>query len=324
MKALAFFTALLLCMPAAPAEAQTENLTDDTAFFQQQKILYQHWLDRTGLGGHLRVQDLRVEPQHVRLYLGFHSTDTDSIADIWRQIKAAHEAQPGPTFEEALFFRMTNLMGLRQQAAVVEVYDTYDMSRETLFFRGIHFQNGRLIVEENNPKGALPRLITINPADIKTGSRAGKAAVAKAYTKDRVFEQVMLFVQQKYAKSPCDLRHPAVRPKPHEDYLRFDVSDLCREVVKEAENPTICRWLGYLGYNCNWTTRELLSFTFIYVPNADGFTLHLTLEGRVGSGYYDNVKRSGYMDMELDFKEELETYADAIVLEIKNHLSRQP
>lgn len=324
MKALACLAALFLCLSAVPAGAQTENLTDDEVFFQQKKNEYQRWLDQTGVGRYLHVQDLRVEPQRVRLYLGFHSTNTDTIADTWRQIKAAHESRPGPTFEEALFFRMTTLLGLRQQAAVIEVYDTYDMSRETLFFRGIHFRDGRITVEENNPRsGDLPRLITIPAAAIKTGSKSGTAKVPKAYTKDYVFERIMQFARQKYAKSPCELRYPAVHPKPHEEYLRFDVSDLCREVIRDAENPTVCAWLrSCCGYSCNWTTRELLSFTFVFLPNGDSFSLYLTLEGRVGSGYYDNVKRSGYMDMELDFKDELDAYADAIVLEIKKYLTR--
>jgi hypothetical protein len=217
---------------------------------------------------------------------------------------------------------MTNLMGLRQQAAVIEIYDTYDLSREPLFFRGIYFRDGRVAVEENNPKGAQTRLIAIPAAAIKTASKAGKAQVPKAYTKAYIFEQIEQFARQKYAQSPCELRKPAVHIKPHEDYLRFDVSDLCREVVKEAENPTVCRWLRSLGYPCNWTARELLSFTFVYLPTADGFSLHFTLEGRVGSGYYDTVKRSGYMDMELDFKPQLEAYADEIVLEIKKYLTR--
>lgn len=318
----AILTAIILCLSVAPAQAQLEDLTLDEPFFQQQKNLYQRWLDQTGAGRYLRVQDLRVEPQRVRLYLGFHSANTDTIADTWRALKAAHEALPGLTFEEALFFRMTTLMGLRQQAAVIEVYDTYDLSRESLFFRGIHFREGRVTVEENNPKSPAPRLINIPAASVKSSSKTGKAQVPKAYTKEYVFDQIMQFARQKYAKSPCELRYPAVHPKPHEDYLRFDVSDLCREVIKEAENPTVCQWLRGIGYNCNWTTRELLSFTFVFVPAAEGFSLHLSLEGRVGSGYYDSVKRSGYMDMELDFKDELEAYADAIVLEIKKHLTR--
>ncbi len=322
MKPCSLFYVFAFCSFTLPAFTQIENLTRDSTYFLQQKDEYQRWLVHTGLGRFLRVQDMRIAQEHVHLYLGFHTSNADTIADIWGQLKAAHEAQPGPKFEESLLFRMSNLMGLRQQAAVIEIYDTYDLGRESLFFRRIYFKDGRVEVQEGNPRGEKNRYIHIRPSDIKTGSQAGKTAFAKQYTKDYVFEQIVKFAQQKYAQSPCELRKPAVRPKPHEDYLRFDVSDLCREVVKDAQNPTICKWLNRLGYNCNWTTRELLSYTFLYLPTNEGFTLHLTLEGRVGSGYYDTVKRNGYMDMELDFKEELEAYADAIVFEIKKYLTK--
>lgn len=322
MKPLTLFLTLISCLMAASLWAQIENLTEDEAFFLEQKAEYQRWLNQAGLGKYLRVQDMRVEPERVRLYLGFYASGADTIVDIWNQLKAAHESRPGPNFEEYLFFRMCNLMSLRQQAAVIEIYDTYDLSREPLFFRGIYYDNRRVQVAENNPKGAQSRYIQIKPSDIKTTPRSGKANFSRQYTKEYVFDQIMQFMQQKYAKSPCDQRKPAIHPKPYEDYLRFDVSDLCREVIKDAQNPTICRWLKRLGYNCNWTARELLSFTFVYVPTSDGFTLHLTLEGRVGSGYYSDVKRRGYMDMELDFKQELEEYADAMVFEIKKYLTR--
>ena len=322
MKTLTLFLTLITCLLVAPVWAQIENLTEDEAYFLQQKDEYQRWMDQTGLGRYLHVQDLRVEPERVRLYLGFKASGADTIVDIWNQLKASHESRPGPKFEESLHFRMCNLMGLRQQVAVIEIYDTYDLSREPLFFRGIHYDAGRVQVQENNPKGALPRYINIRPSDIKSSSKAGNAAFSKQYTKDYVFEQIMQFARQKYAISRCDQRNPEIHPKPYEDYLRFDVTDLCREVIKEAQNPTICKWLNRLGHNCNWTARELLSFTFVYLPTNDGFTLHLTLEGRVGSGYYTDVKRRGYMDMELDFKQELEDYADAIVFEIKKYLTR--
>ncbi len=313
----------LALMLATPTLAQ-ENLTADTEFFKQKSQDYQRWMDQNGLGRYLKVQDLRVEPELVRLYLGFHSHNIDSIVGIWHQMKAAHESSPGLTFEESLLSRMASLMGLGEDEAVIEIYDTYDMVKEPLFFRGIYFDKNRIQVEENNPKGEKNRYISVNPSDIKTNKKSEKIALTKKYTKEYVFEQIMQFARQKYSKSPCDERKPAIHPKLHEDHLRFEVSDLCREVVKDAENPTICRWLRTLGLSddCNWTTRELLSFNFVYLPTTDGFTLHLVLDGRVGSGYYKTIKRSGYMDMDLDFKEELEEYADQISLEIKKFLTR--
>lgn len=321
MKVEALLLSLIACFGFAPLMAQVENLQDDEVFFVQKKDDYQRWLDETGLGRHLRVEDLRVEPERVRLYLGFHASSADTISSIWAVLKATHDASKGLKLEESLLFRMCHLMGLRQQAAVVEVYDTYDLSREPLFFRGIYFDGERVQVKESNPRGAQVRLIAFKASDIKV-RRDAKADFSRRYTRVEVYNKILKFAREKYARSPCEMRYPAVRQIPHDEYLRFEVTDLCREVIKEAENPTVCRWLRAIGYPCNWTTREKLVFTFVYSETTSGFTLHLTLEGSVGSGFYSEVKRNGYMDMEFDFKRELEEYADAIVHEIRQYLRR--
>lgn len=84
----------LALMLATPTLAQ-ENLTADTEFFKQKSQDYQRWMDQNGLGRYLKVQDLRVEPELVRLYLGFHSHNIDSIVGIWHQMKLRMNRVPG-------------------------------------------------------------------------------------------------------------------------------------------------------------------------------------------------------------------------------------
>lgn len=132
----------------------------------------------------------------------------------------------------------------------------------------------------------------------------------------------MAFAAEKYATPKCEGRKPQVKRLPNEDYLRFQVSNLCREVLTDEQNPIVCRWLRTFGYDCNWIKRELLTFTVIYIPTDTGFQLNITLEGKVGSGYYEDIRRDGYMDMEVDFKSYLEEYADIIAQEIKDYLRR--
>ena len=51
--------------------AQIEDLTQDLTFFQERKALYQRWLDHSGLGQVLKVQDIKVEAEQLSLYLAF-------------------------------------------------------------------------------------------------------------------------------------------------------------------------------------------------------------------------------------------------------------
>ncbi len=307
----------LFCMAIIPLSAQVENLQDDADYFERQKAEYQKWLEFTGFGDFLRVQDLLVEPERVRLYLGFHFSNADTVKAIWDNLKYAHDLKGGLRLEETLFFRMCHLMNLEEDAAVLEIYDTYDITQPSLFLRAIYFEDEGVKVHENNPRNNLPILIKVS-LNTDYGRRGG-CSFNQNYSREYVFDKILQFARQKYIRPRCDQRNPSLHPKPHDEYLRFEVRDLCREVIDEGENPIICRWLNSLGYNCNWTAREKLFFTFIYTKTEEGFNLLLTLEGQMGSGYYEDVKRQGYMDMREDFNQELDDYTEQLVSDIKNH-----
>lgn len=305
-----------------PLVAQINDFREDRLFFLEQKQNYQTWLDKTGLGKTLYVYDLKIDSNHLALYLAFPSENLDTVVNAWEQLKWTAELNQVLTLEEQLFFRMESFMGLRQEDIHIEIYDTYDWSKKALFFRGIYYDKGQIQVEKSaNPRNQI-RTFSLQQAEASGLKKDASSYLAGSATKNEVFQNILNFAMEKYRVSPCDSRRPKVMPKPNEDILRFEVSDLCREVLKEEENPIICSWLNRLGYTCNWTTRELLTFSFHFTPSIDGFTITLILSGKVGSGYYEDVKRKGYMDMELEFKEELEEYADEIILELKNFLKR--
>lgn len=54
----------------------------------------------------------------------------------------------------------------------------------------------------------------------------------------------------------------------------------------------------------------MLRFIISYEETLDGFRVRIELDGKYGSGFYNNVRRGGYIDMEVDFDEYLEDYSD--------------
>jgi hypothetical protein len=102
-----------------------------------------------------------------------------------------------------------------------------------------------------------------------------------------------------------------------EEVLRFEVTDLCKVVLVDETNPVICDWLVARLKPCNWIKRELLTFTIVYEPRDYGFNLNVEIDGKVGSGIYERVRRGGYYSMEVDFDDYLERYADAFCIELK-------
>jgi hypothetical protein len=97
--------------------------------------------------------------------------------------------------------------------------------------------------------------------------------------------------------------------------LRFEVVNLCLEVLKDE--GVVCPMMRRLGIDCNFAKRELLTFTITYTETTNGFQLNITLDGKYGSALYENVRRGGYMNMEFDFDEELDRYADQFKEELR-------
>lgn len=150
------FLSLGACLLAFSfATAQVEGLVKDAGFFNQQKDTYQRWLDHSGLGEVLHVEELKVEEERLSLYLGFPYSDIDSIVRAWEALKREFEMESPLSLEQQLFYKAVNLMEVRQSLVDVQVYDTYDLRREPLFFRGIYFDEGRVKVEESNPRAKI-------------------------------------------------------------------------------------------------------------------------------------------------------------------------
>ena len=302
---------LLSIFLSTPLLAQREDLTHDRDIFVSKSRLYQKWLNHSGLGKTLRVKDVEVESQQVALYLSFPTENADSVTAAWACLKRDYDAQKtGMSLEQALFYKMVHLMELRQSVANVQLYDTYDTRKEPCFYRGIYVKDGTLKVDSSGCKSKKMD-IYVSPSDLSTAKKPSNTAFQKQYTQQFVFDKVHQYAKQRYERETCYDRHPKVsEPQIDGNIMRFEVTDLCKEVLKNAKNPDVCAFLDKYVKPCNWITREKLTFTFIYQPKDGAFQLKCELEGKVGSGYYDEVGRGGYLDMEIDFDGYLTDYVE--------------
>ena len=301
------------------ASAQPEDLRQDTDFFNRQKETYQRWLGRSGLGNVLKVESIDVKEQRLSIYLGFPYDDIDSIVRTWEVLKREFEAERPITLEQQLFYKAVNLMEVRQSLVDVQIYDTYDLRKEPLFFRGIYFEDGQVKVEESNPKSKVKE-VRISPANINGMKGLSEAQFRQAFSRESVYERVLGYARKRYGSTGCEQRSPKVRLLENETVLRFEVEDLCREVLTDEANPLLARILNSCcGQDYNWVKRELLSFLVTHreLPGGQGFQLTIEVDGKYGSGIYEKVQRGGYLSMEVDFDDYLERYADSFREELK-------
>ena len=131
----------------------------------------------------------------------------------------------------------------------------------------------------------------------------------------------MAYAKERFERTSCAERYPEVRVLEDRDVLRFKVVDLCKEVLKD-ESSVVCGWLRSFGFDCNWAKRELLTFIITHEETLDGIRLKVTIDGKIGSGFYANVRRGGYISMEPDRDEELSEYALVFSNELRKMLDK--
>lgn len=296
--------------------AQQEDFTNHITFFHKQKATYQKWLDVSGVGEVLQVHDLKIFPQRISLYLSFRSESNDTITNAWYMLKDYYEQKNPTKLESQLFYKLYVLMEVSQDLIDIQIYDTYDKSKKAVFFRGIYFEGGKVMVDQINPKSKI-REIKLKPPNLSNMKYSSVESFLNRYDKETIFKLVQSYARKKYEQTNCEDRNPKLTLLETDEVLRFEVENLCREVLTDEANPTLCRILKKLNYNCNWAKRELLVFTVSYLPSLEGFNLYIEIDGKYGSGFYDKIRRGSYLSMEIDFDSYLERYADTFKEDLK-------
>ena len=302
-----------------------DDLTIDTAFFEDQAQAYDQWLKKIGMGPILSVQEITIKPSSLSLYLKFSDSNIDYVVQAWDSLKTNFERDQSITLEQHLFYKAVHFMQVSQDQIDVQIYDTYDVTVKELFMRAIYFSDGIIKVETNDHRGPIEK-VTIPKLKIKKGAQSTKT-IERAYDKDYVFRKIIQGARDFYGSDSkkIDGRIPAFETLSTLDNLRFEVANLTREVVTDASNGIFCPLIKSLGFGCNWSPREVLTFTITH-DSLDNDTIQLTIEldGRIGSGVYASAKRKSYINLEVEHQSQLEKYALKMREKIYNWVTGRP
>ncbi|MEO0584847.1 MAG: hypothetical protein AAF135_21730 [Bacteroidota bacterium] len=319
MKSLLYF---FLCwgLSLSLAWAQMDDLTQDQSFFLKQAELYQTWLERQGIAQHIQVREMEIQKDKIALYLEFVYQDLDSMVNAWDQIKTSFETRSSITFEEHLFYKFILLMEVRQGAGNIQIYNTYDLRREPLFFRGIYFdtEKDRVDVATNDPKSQIA-IVNIPHTRLRNIPDSQGMVIDHEGSKKSLFEDVLRFADKEFMGEPCRERYPEIEVLENNENLRFRIQDLCKEVLIEETQTIICKI-----FDCNYIRREMLEFLVTYQETSAGAQLKVTIDGKFGSGYFSEVKRGAYQDMEAvpELKKYLIDYANKVEIALQAYLAK--
>ena len=315
---------------ATTLSAQQEYLQTDAQYFVDKTQHLARWLQAKGLAPHLRIDSVRLAKggYELELWLSLRTTDLDRAASLWSSLETMYrDEDPGRDFNELLFDTFVRFMEVLPAQANVQVYVPKSLERNagysTCFKVWIWKENGELKLDrELNGCKAQNITVPIDLRDVDTQTGSARAVVYRRAEARDIFDQVLAFTRRKYAPErrpiDCNERDPRVEEIEISEYdLKFVVSDLCREVLRQERRSAWCqlveRWWG----PCNDMRRERLEFVVDYLPTATGYLLKIEITGKFGSGVYV-TRRGGYMDMEPDYEAD---FLVPYVKEFKNELN---
>lgn len=315
-----------LSLPILLTAQRETDFTKDKKFFDEKSIEYDKWLKSSDLGKVLHVQMVRVTSDRLSLELTFNKTKNDSILPFWNALKRDFErSDRGTTLEEELFFKMVYFMEIEPNQGYIQILDTYNPIQTVCFKRRMKYENNKVnVYSEEHPCRSETFDFTIEPKDLSKLRAVPKGQLNSLMNKEAVFKRIKNYAIQHFVevKPPkCENRKPNIEwITENNNELYFRVTDLCKEILVDETNPWWCRILEPTCTTCNnCIKREMLEIHINYTPLSSGYKIHVSIDAKFGSGWYNEVKRGAYKNMELDYKKQVEEYA----LKFKDELLKQ-
>lgn len=302
-----------------------KGLEGDLPFFQERMQVYQRWLEHTGLGQVLKVHSVELDERSsdtLSLYLSIIGKDTDYMISAWEQLKKDFEDQSLLTLEQQLFFKMTDLMDLDQAQALVQIFDTYDLSVAPCFFIGIYFDEEVKTVSDQCKSESRPIEIPLRSLNGLKSHSVYNISSIDFETRREIYQVITDFAEKEYFAADSCRKEPEFLIREKMSLLRFEVRSVCSHAIKGQHNNLLCRIYERLfSKSCSTIKRERL--TFIISVDEQLSSGNVKLNCDINGFYSDNwlsTGRGAYKPMEGEFDEYLKDFADFFTAALAEHL----
>lgn len=310
-----------------------QDYSSDYDFFRKKSQDYQILLNAKGLGEVLKVEDVQfqralesdsLDYSELELIITINSTAIDTAIGMWRQLSDDFN-NSDDSLTDYLFRMFIHKMEIPEKNGNVQIYFKDKLGRfNTCFYVWIWSENGRTISEEMTKScKSKPFVVTIEPTIIDDSGHKKSDSIEynRSVSADRVFNSILDYVDKKIKdpKYGLDLqdRIPIIESDSmrSQNVFKFTVANLGKEVFID-QNRT---WWETI-INITTIAIERLTFEFEYISIDDKkFKLLCTINGKYGSGIF-KPRVSGYIDMEPEFSDLLESYIHRQRVAIVNHL----
>ena len=294
-----------------PLIAQEKFTAEDQIFFNQKLPEYTKWLEYHNLSDVVKVHQLKFTEDSLILYLDLAYEDIDTAKQAWEQAKETFDTNRVSTLEEELFYYFVHLFEIEPTQLSIEIFSTYES--KPYAYIGLYYENRKFKVITDFNKAAN-RDVKIQPLYLKN-IEAKKFSLKRQGTRSSQAERLALF-DKIYTYTKAYYQDMGALTKIYEGdqlgdiKLRFRVWNLRNEMLKNA-NSTLDNIFG--------GKREMMYFVISY--DSASQILEIEIHGKFGSSIW-KPRLSAYLEMEPEYKFQLEEYADKFKRDIQKELAR--
>ncbi len=239
-----------------------QPLTADLPFFQKKVLVYQRWLDTTGLSKILKTDWVRLKDQddtQLEFGLLLKTQNPDTAASLWMQAKRDFDRVTGRPLLPELFNVFIEKMEIPAAQGNVQIYFKDQNGRYSdCFYAAVWSEGGKTKTDEQ-PDDCRSQRITLQvpPVQVTQRARNGKTITAqRTLTSQALYDTICklaheLYPPNKYPDiSECAGRYPVVTCKvTDEGCFQIIISDLCKEVLTESDVSTWCKKARAVGWD---------------------------------------------------------------------------
>lgn len=329
MKYTFWIPAFWACFFAWPASAQTP-VPGNADFYEAARMKYQKWLDGVGIGKGLNAFSYEIRNDTLLLLFVGCRMGPDSAKAYWDRLSVDYAASAkGEALSAAMFEKIGwyfELPGRRTRLYLTDndkALPSRCWEARVLPPRGA---GGAPVYEEKKYDCGFKSQdfpVVVGPQDMSGARLPAVAEFTKKMDKKAVFQRLKPWLVARFQKPQPDGGWSHIRFSDEWNTLRFEITDLRKEVIDNAESGWLCEVLCRCR-TCLPVERIDIKITYTALNDGTGgFELNATVSAMYGSGVFKPGEGGWHdLDDEPAKKALLKKYGERLMYDIKVFLAQ--
>jgi len=291
--------------------AQEPDFRSDLDSTEDTLSLYQKWLDDSGIGQVIKVQNVEDGENGFSLFLGFKAPYDNNASAVWNKLKSNFDNSNYLTLEQRLFYKMIHISGVKQGLAKINIYDTYaktsipDLTIR-IYFDGVSvksettFSRSQKSSEEVRDFELKDNIRVAYIDSLKLNNDSNERDINDTEMNLRlqrlIFETIGKDAKEYFENKDKGITFNILKDT---EFLRFEVINIHTEVLLDKlVNPY-----------------EYINFIIKYEPTGKGIKIICEVDLKCGPKFFRAGSRNNFKDVGSEYDKDLKGYAEIFLTE---------